>query len=158
MTLNLIEEITEKAEFISDEEFQKILNHDTVAMKEWGNRISQAKWGLDIVDDNLVPVFEELNNFEKAYGFFLVTAEGPNYIGLSPRLVKHNYYSSRNVELIFMHELCHAYIYSIHGFEASNDFSAVFEKEIIRIGAVSQLDISLGKFVAIKYKPRKKPE
>lgn len=155
-----------KADFISFEEFERILNYDRDMLKEWAQRISQNYWGKDFP---ILPEFAELDVEKKVYGFFSFDVLNPTSVdrmklGISNRMVKHNYYNPKMVEQILKHELCHWHVHSQHGFnpniphqeQAFTDGHPVFENEIRSIGAISQFDIMSGLVRVIVHRPKQK--
>lgn len=140
------------AEFISTEEYERVLKYDSGTLTEWANRISQFHWGVPFNIPIKCSNREEMGSF--AYGCFLVNLmTNDQRILLSERLVKHNYYNPLMVEKILLHELCHWYCYNHFGKRHFVDGCTRFEEEIRRIGAVSQFDISSGLIKVIQHRP-----
>lgn len=143
-----------EAEFISKEEFAKVLEYDETALFNWANRISRFYWGVKF---NIPIGYKELNVEKKVYGYFKYTADGRiQELFISNRMVKHNYYNPYMVEKILKHEMCHWRIFNTLGSIACRDGDLPFESEIRNVNSVSQRDVSLGIVKVIQHRPKKK--
>lgn len=143
------------SEFLTREEFERILESDIQMLTEWANRISLHYWNVPFNVPIEYKSQEEMENL--AYGQFvlnLITNE--QRLALSERLVKHNYYNPLMVEKILKHELCHWYCYNFFGKDSFRDGCTRFENEIKHVGAISQFDVSAGLVKVIQHRPKKR--
>lgn len=143
------------SEFITKEEFGRILELDSQMLAEWANRISMNYWNVPFNIPIGYGTPEEMESL--AYGsFFLNLVTNDQRVVLSTRLVKHNYYNPLMVEKILKHELCHWYCYNFYGKHSFQDGATQFEHEIKAVGAISQFDVSAGLVKVIQHRPKKK--